>query len=214
MRTALMLLTAAGLMVAPAVAQDPGLVVTQAGGRYTLAPGDLVRITVWGREEYSGQFQVDEDGVLHYPVLGEINTTDLTVRQLRDTMRTGLEQLFANPFVTITPLFRVAVLGHVNSPGLYTVDPTLSVLDLVALAGGATEAGNTGAIRVFRGGSATEFNYEDEAIRGRSLGEIGVRSGDEILVPRKFLARQDWYILLQFLTLGLTTATFIVTVSR
>jgi len=209
-----MLLLAAGLLAGPVAAQEQGAVVTQAGGDYTLAPGDLVRISVWGREEYSGQFQVDEEGTLHYPVLGEINTTDLTVRQLRDTLRTGLEELFANPFVTITPLFRVAVLGQVNSPGLYTVDPTLSVLDLVALAGGAREAGNTGAIRVFRGGTLAEFDYEDEAIRGRSLGDIGVRSGDEIMVPRKFFARQDWFILLQFLTLALTTATFIVTVSR
>jgi polysaccharide export outer membrane protein len=209
-----MLVMAVGLVAGPAAAQDQGAIVSQSGGGYSLAPGDLVRISVWGREEYSGQFQVDEDGNLHYPVLGEINTTDLTVRQLRDTLRTGLEQLFANPFVTITPLFRVAVLGQVNRPGLYTVDPTLSVLDLVALAGGATEAGNTGSIRVFRGGAASQFNYEDEAIRARSLGEIGVRSGDEIMVPRKFFARQDWWILLQFLTLSLTAATFIVTVSQ
>jgi protein involved in polysaccharide export with SLBB domain len=129
-------------------------------------------------------------------------------------LRTGLERLFSNPFVTITPLFRVAVLGHVRSPGLYTVDPTLSVLDLVALAGGPTPAANTDKITVYRSGAASYVNYEDEALRGRTLAEVGVRSGDEVMVPRKWFAREDWFLVLQLMTLALTTATFVVTVSR
>jgi protein involved in polysaccharide export with SLBB domain len=116
--------------------------------------------------------------------------------------------------VTITPLFRVAVLGHVRSPGLYTVDPTLSVLDLVALAGGPTPAANTDKITVYRSGAASYVNYEDEALRGRTLAEVGVRSGDEVMVPRKWFAREDWFLVLQLMTLALTTATFVVTVSR
>jgi polysaccharide export outer membrane protein len=213
MRTGLLILLAA-VLAGPAAAQEEGLVVIQAASGYALAPGDLVRIHVWGREEYSGQFQVDEEGKLHYPMLGEIDTGELTVAQLRDTLRTGLERLFSNPFVTITPLFRVAVLGHVRSPGLYTVDPTLSVLDLVALAGGPTPAANTDKITVYRSGAASYVNYEDEALRGRTLAEVGVRSGDEVMVPRKWFAREDWFLVLQLMTLALTTATFVVTVSR
>ena len=213
MRTLLAVLFAAGALAAPMLAQE-GAVITQVGGRYSLAPGDLVRINVWGREEYSGQFQVDEEGQIHYPVLGTIQTNGLTVRELRDTLRTGLERLFTNPFVTVTPLFRVAVLGHVRSPGLYTVDPTLSVLDVVALAGGPASAANMDRITVYRGGAATVMSLEDVIMHGETLQNMGVRSGDEIMVPRKWFAREDWVIVLQVMTLALTTATFIVTVSR
>ena len=213
MRTLLAVLLAAGALAAPMLAQE-GAVITQVGGRYSLAPGDLVRINVWGREEYSGQFQVDEEGQIHYPVLGTIQTNGLTVRELRDTLRTGLERLFTNPFVTVTPLFRVAVLGHVRSPGLYTVDPTLSVLDVVALAGGPASAANMDRITVYRGGAATVMSLEDVIMHGETLQNMGVRSGDEIMVPRKWFAREDWVIVLQVMTLALTTATFIVTVSR
>ena len=213
MRTVLCVLLVVGAVASTLSAQDQDQVVP-AGSRYTLAPGDFVRISVWGREEYSGQFQVDEEGMLYYPVIGAIDTRDLNVAQLRDTLRAGLERLFASPFVTITPLFRVAVLGHVNSPGLYTVDPTLSVLDLVALAGGARSAGNLDKIRVFRSDTTAVVSYEDAVIRRSTLGEIGVRSGDEIMVPRKAFAREDWYLVIQLLTLALTTATFIVTVSN
>jgi polysaccharide export outer membrane protein len=189
-------------------------IVSQSGGAYSLAPGDLVRVVVWGREEYSGQFQVDEEGQLHYPIIGTIQTQGLTVRELRDTLRTGLERLFTNPFVTVTPLFRVAVLGHVRTPGLYTVDPTLSVLDVVALAGGPASAANMDKLTVYRGGAATVMSQEDAVMHGQTLQNMGVRSGDEIVVPRKWFAREDWYIVLQLMTLALTTATFIVTVSK
>ncbi len=213
MRTLLAVLFAAGALAAPMLAQE-GAVITQVGGRYSLAPGDLVRINVWGREEYSGQFQVDEEGQIHYPVIGTIQTNGLTVAALRDTLRTGLERLFTNPFVTVTPLFRVAVLGHVRNPGLYTVDPTLSVLDVVALAGGPASAANMDRITVYRGGAATVMSLEDVIMHGETLQNMGVRSGDEIMVPRKWFAREDWVIVLQVMTLALTTATFIVTVSR
>jgi polysaccharide export outer membrane protein len=213
MRTLLAFLFVAAVLAAPMLAQE-GAVITQVGGGYTLAPGDLVRVNVWGREEYSGQFQVDEEGQLHYPVVGVIQTQGLTVRELRDTLRTGLERLFTNPFVTVTPLFRVAVLGHVRSPGLYTVDPTLSVLDVVALAGGPASAANMDKLTVYRGGAATVMSQEDAVMHGQTLQNMGVRSGDEIMVPRKWFAREDWYIVLQLMTLALTTATFIVTVSN
>jgi len=213
MRTVLCVLLVVGAVASTLSAQDQEQVVP-AGSRYTLAPGDFVRISVWGREEYSGQFQVDEEGMLYYPVIGAIDTRPLNVAQLRDTLRAGLGELFANPFVTITPLFRVAVLGHVNSPGLFTVDPTLSVLDLVALAGGARSAGNLDKIQVFRSDTTAVVSYQDAAVRRATLGEIGVRSGDEINVPRKAFAREDWYLVIQLLTLALTTATFIVTVSN
>ncbi|NIN13421.1 MAG: hypothetical protein GTN62_11305 [Gemmatimonadales bacterium] len=209
MNKALALLIAAALTAGPAAAQDPAPIVSQAAGGYTLQPGDVVRINVWGHEEYSGQFQVDEEGRIHYPILGAIHTSNMTVAALRDTLRAGLERLFTNPFVTLTPLFRIAVLGEVQTPGLYTVDPTLSVLDIVALAGGATRVGNLGKIRVFRSGAETRFSFEQATIRGRTLQEIGVRSGDEIIVPRKFFAREDFTILLQLLQIGLSIAIFV-----
>ncbi len=94
------------------------------------------------------------------------------------------------------------------------MDPTVSVLDLVALAGGTRPEGNLSKIKVFRSDTTAVVSYEDASVRRATLGEIGVRSGDEIMVPRKAFAREDWYLVIQLLTLALTTATFIVTVSN
>ena len=204
---------AATLLAAPLAAQDAP-VVAQGPSSYSLRPGDIIRIGVWGQDAYSGQFQIDEEGLLHYPIIGELNTRDMSLAALRDTVRAGLERLFTNPFVTITPLFRIAVLGQVLKPGLYTVDPTLSVLDIVALAGGATPAGNLEKIKLYRGGAESNVNYEQTALVGHTLQQVGVRSGDEIMVPRKSFTREDWSIVLAGTNLALTAAIFVVTLLK
>lgn len=210
---AVLLVTALPLL-APARlhAQGEGI-VTGASAEYHLRPGDVLQIRVWGREEFSGQFQVDETGTIQYPVLGEITTRGLTVAALREQVRDGLQQLFRQPFVTITPLFRMAVLGEVVRPGLYTADPTLSVTDVVAMAGGATRQGNMGKIKLIRGGELVTFDFEQEAVAGRTLAEIGVRSGDEVIVPRKFFTREDLLLVVSLLQVGLSIAIFINTLN-
>ena len=213
MRTSLLFVAAVMALPSTAASQivqsQPDNIVTSSGRNYRLRAGDVLRVNVWGHEEYSGRFQVNEEGTLYYPAIGEIDTKNITVGQLRDTLSLGLEQLVMRPFVTVTPEFRISVTGQVVRPGLYTVDPTLSILDLVALAGGPTEAANTGKIRVFRDGGREEWNYEEEQELARALAEIGVESGDDIIVPRKFIARSDITIILQMITVVLSVMIFI-----
>jgi protein involved in polysaccharide export with SLBB domain len=172
---------------------------------YTLRPGDFVRIDVWGQEAFSGQFQVDEQGQLLYPVIGEIDTRDRTVRELRTRIRSGLEEIFNQPFVTITPMFRIAVIGRVQQPGLLSVDPTLTVLDLVAMAGGPTADGNIDDIQLLRGESELSLSFQ----RGRTLQDIGIRSGDQILVPGKAITRDVLFAIIQLVQVGLSVAILI-----
>jgi polysaccharide export outer membrane protein len=201
-------------LAAPLAAQEAGGgIVSGAGGSYQLRPGDILQIRVWGQETFSGQFQVDETWSIYYPVLGQINVESLTVNQVRERLREGLERIFTTPFVTVTPLFRMAVLGEVRSSGLYTVDPTLSVLDVVALAGGASPDGNLRKIRLIRGGQELRVDFEREAIAGRTLADIGVRSGDEIVVPRKWFTRSDFLLVAALLQVGLSIAIFANTVN-
>jgi polysaccharide export outer membrane protein len=173
----------------------------------------VLQINVWGQETFSGLFQIDEAGSFLYPVLGEIDTRNLTVGQLRDTVKTGLETLFNQPFVTVTPRFRISVLGHVMRPGLYTVDPTLTAIDVVAMAGGTSQEGNINDIRLLRPDETERINYDELRTHGLTLSEVGVRSGDQIYVPRRAFTRQDLSLLLQFAQLALTIAIFIATVN-
>jgi protein involved in polysaccharide export with SLBB domain len=170
-------------------------------------PGDVVRIVVWGHQELSGEFPIDENYDLLYPLIGPINVRNLTVTQLRARLNTDLAQLFQRPFIAVTPLFRVAVLGEVIKPGLYSVDPTLTVFDVIALAGGATRDANQNKLQLIRGGENIRLSLDPAAIARSTLRELGMRSGDQVAVPRKSLTVEDWSIILQVTSLVLLVYT-------
>ncbi len=73
--------------------------------------------------------------------------------------------------------------------------------------------GNMGKIRVLRSGSETQVSFEEEGIRGRTLAQIGVRSGDQILVPRRFFTREDVGLLFQVVQMALSVVILVNTVN-
>ncbi|MGA2382023.1 MAG: polysaccharide biosynthesis/export family protein [Gemmatimonadales bacterium] len=170
-------------------------------------PGDVVRIVVWGHPELSGEFPIDENYNLLFPLIGPISVRNLSVAQLRERLNTDLSQLFQRPFIAVTPLFRVAVLGEVLKPGLYSVDPTLTVFDVIALAGGPTRDANQNKLQLIRGGENIRLSLEPAAIARSTLRELGMRSGDQVAVPRAALTFQDWSLIVQIASLVLLVYT-------
>ncbi len=168
-----------------------------------IRPGDVVRVLVWGHPELSGEFPIDENYNLLYPLIGTVNVRSVSVAQLREQLNTGLSQLFQRPFITVTPLFRVAVLGEVNKPGLYSTDPTLTVFDLLALAGGPTREANQDKLQLLRGGENIRVSLQPATIARSTLRELGVRSWDQLIVPRKLFTRDDFSLLIQVANLAL-----------
>ncbi len=193
----------------PQPAFAPGLAAPDSASPLAIRPGDVVKIQVWGHEELSGDFPIDENYNLLLPLVGSINVQHMSVSQLRERLNTELGQLLQRPFFTLTPLFRVAVLGEVYKPGLYPVDPTLTVLDLLALAGGPTRQANQGKMQLIRGGQNIRISLEPAAIARSTLRELGVHSGDQIVVPRSTFTRDDLSILIQILNFALLAFTVI-----
>ncbi len=195
-----------------AFAQDQD--TTSSSASYRLRPGDVLEITVWGQPDYSGEFKVDETGHIPYPVLGEIDTRDKTMTRIREEIRAGLERIFNDPFVTVNPQFSIAVLGEVRSPGLFDVDPTLTVLDIVAMAGGPAPNGDINKIQLLRGGQTLDLRFVQDRVGVLSLQEVGLRSGDQIMVARRGFTADDLRTLLGILQLGLSVAILITTLNR
>ncbi len=196
----------------PAFAQDQD--TTGSGPSYRLRPGDVLVITVWGQDDYSGEFKVDETGRIPYPVLGEIDTQNKNMTQIREEIRAGLQRIFNDPFVTVNPQFSIAVLGEVRNPGLFPVDPTLTVLDIVAMAGGPGPNGNINKIRLLRGGQTLDLRLERDRVGALTLQQVGLRSGDQIMVARRGFTGDDLRTLLTFVQIGLSVAILVTTLSN
>ncbi len=165
----------------------PGLAATQPTdtlsppGSRALTPGDVIRVAIWREPDLSGEFLVDEEGMVTLPLLGRKSVLNVPVASLRTSLTSAYAVELRNPSVTITPLRRIYVLGEVAKPGLYTVDPTISLAGAIALAGGSTPLGNLNRLRVVRKGLVVL----DRAAAGSSLSAVDIRSEDQVFVDRR-----------------------------
>jgi protein involved in polysaccharide export with SLBB domain len=146
--------------------------------------GDALSISVWPDANLGGQFPVEETGYIYLPILGAVRAADVPLSRLREMLREGYSSVIQNPVVTVTPQFRVSVLGSVRRPGLYTVTPTHSLFDVLSEAGGFMPDADEGEVRVVREGRVLEFDLERALETGEGLEMEPLRSGDRIVVPQ------------------------------
>jgi polysaccharide biosynthesis/export protein len=111
-------------------------------GKYTLGPGDKIRITTFGDSQLTGEFEVGANGDVAVPLLGHIRAAGLTAAQLEDRLAGMLVHagMFKQPSVTVevTAYRPVFILGEVQKPGQYPYQAGMTVLTAVAIAGGFT----------------------------------------------------------------------------
>jgi polysaccharide export outer membrane protein len=162
---------------------------------------------VWPDQTLGGQFPVEETGNVYLPFLGSVHVVGLTLDRLRSQLREGYGEVMKEPVVTITPLFRVGVMGAVRAPGNYTIDATQDLLDVIQQAGGFTNQANQEKVRIVRTGEVLQYNVQQALEQGADLGALTLRSGDNIVVPHRSTVSISTVI--GFMNLGITTALLI-----
>jgi protein involved in polysaccharide export with SLBB domain len=178
--------------VPPAATGAPGPVITASTGRsetgvagYRLGPGDQIRLTVVRHGDLSGRFEIDGEGFLPMPLVGEVQSAGLTARELEkaieDQLRSG--GYLVNPQVSIEVLnYRpFYIIGEINNPGSYQYVNGMTVTSAVALAGGFTDRADQGDITITRGGSSgphLEATPSTEVLPGDII-EVAERSFQE-----------------------------------
>jgi protein involved in polysaccharide export with SLBB domain len=149
---------------------------------YRLGPGDRVRLIVFRHQDLSGQFEIDGEGFLAMPLVGEVRSAGLTARELENSIEDQLKNggYLINPQVSVEVLnYRpFYIIGEVNNPGSYQYVNGMTVSNAVALAGGFTYRADQGDITITRGGS------NGRHVEARSSTEV--LPGDIIEVAERF----------------------------
>jgi polysaccharide export outer membrane protein len=180
----LALATALGPRAAGAQQGNGGAVAER--GSASIRPGDIVRLTVSRHADLTGDFPVSEFGTVTIPKLGEIDVSAETHRSLRERVLRELRQTVVSPAIELTVMMRVRVLGEVMQPGLFHVDPTMTVADALALAGGWTPEASRGTVILRRGGETVVADLRTLT----PVSESPIRSGDELeAVQRSWFSR-------------------------
>jgi polysaccharide export outer membrane protein len=151
---------------------------------------DVLQVNVWKEPDHSvPQAVVRPDGKITMPLIGDIQAAGFTPKQLGENITERLKTILEIPSVTVIVLRiesrKVSIVGQVAKPGFYPLGAPMTVLDLIAQAGGLTEYAKTKDIKILRkkDGKTLNFNYKD-VIKGKNLQQnVYLENGDIVLVP-------------------------------
>jgi polysaccharide export outer membrane protein len=156
---------------------------------YRIAPLDTVTVTVFRQKDLSGDYEVDLTGRISMPLIGTVEAVDLTAAQLDQKITTAYGQRYlVNPDVAVgvksSTRRSVTVDGAVKSSGSYPVSGPLSLLQAIALSGGASENANLRRVAVFRtiGGQRQAAAFDLQQIRRGQAADPPIFAGDIVVV--------------------------------
>jgi len=163
-----------------------------------LVAGDLVRISVFQQPDLDLETRIPDGGLISYPLIGPVQAAGKSSSALEQTIRQKLaEDYLHSPSVTVTVKEfvkrRVFIVGGVTKPDGYemTHDARLTVLQLVAAAGGFTERASKDIVQVLRrqpGGERTVLRFsltevEQSLAQGKTDADLDLWPDDLVVVP-------------------------------
>ena len=128
---------------------------------YIIGEGDVLKITVYDHDDLTTTARVSGDGMISFPLIGQVNVKGLTLSQITQKISVLLaDGYIVNPQVSIfMQEFRskkAFIMGEVNRPGLYVLPGHTTFLALLSQAGGLTkDAGDKAIIKRKAGPSET-----------------------------------------------------------
>ncbi len=158
---------------------------------YIVGEADTLHINVWKEAELSETVVVRPDGKISLPLVNEMKVSGMTPSQIQQLLTDRLKAYLMAPQVTVTVTEihskSVYITGEVLRAGEYPLLSPVTVLQLIARAGGLTAYANRRGIFVLREADGKQVRYPfdyNDVIRGKSAAEnIDLKPGDTVVVP-------------------------------
>ena len=158
---------------------------------YVIGTDDVLSIVYWKDKDMSSDAQVRPDGRIALPLINEVQAAGLTPEQLRERLTEESKKYMEDANITVVVRQinsrKVFITGEVNRPGPYPLTSPITVMQLIAMAGGLQEYADSKKIVIMRteNGKPTslKFNYKD-VTAGKNLQQnIVLKPGDTVVVP-------------------------------
>jgi polysaccharide biosynthesis/export protein len=176
---------------------------TSAFAQSAIRPGDGLEISVWQDPKLDRRVVVGPDGMIGFPLVGQIRAGGLTPRALEDLLKSRLAKNYTGQLdVTVALAMvnreyeeelkpKVYVTGEVLRPGPYVVRPTINVMQAIALAGGLGPFAAKQRIQLHRKVNGVDsifiFDFNAYSSGTNAVDNINLQSGDIIIVPERGL---------------------------
>jgi protein involved in polysaccharide export with SLBB domain len=138
-------------------------------------------------QQLTGTFTVDSRGGIMLPVVGIVSLQGVLRAELTERLTGEIARVVRAPVVQAQPLVRLSVQGGVLRPGYYQLAEDVPLTDALMAAGGPARGARVNKMRIERDGQTL---HEDKALQqaiaeGRTIQEMGLQPGDQIVVPDK-----------------------------
>jgi polysaccharide biosynthesis/export protein len=175
---------------ATAAATRPGGVATPLPA-FVIGPSDVLTVNFWRDKDMSTDVVVRPDGNITLPLLNDVRAAGLTPDELRARIVAEAQRFLEDPSPTVVVKEinsrKVFITGQVEKPGPYPLSVSMTVIQLIAMAGGLKEFADGKNILVMRteNGAQTAFNFDyQQLLKRKNLRQnIELKPGDTVVVP-------------------------------
>lgn len=162
--------------------------------QYKVGVNDLIAITVLGEEQLQGQFIVTSDGTINFPYIGTIRVQDMSISAIKEEITAKLSAGYIKyPVVSVRLVKsgkRIITFGELRLRGEVPFQENLTVMTGLSLAGGVSENGLYGKIRVrrkvasgvFKDIASSELDYG--AIVNKDVENVLLKPDDLLIVEK------------------------------
>lgn len=157
---------------------------------YVMAPGDEIKVQIYGKESAQHSLVINREGILNYPQLGPIHVVGQTFAQLRDSLTQTIKQKIIGVDVAVSMgsmrTMQIYIVGEMAQPGAYNVNGLTTVTQALIAAGGIQESGSLRKVQLKRNGQLIqEIDMYQLLLKGNTQNDIRLLAGDTLFVPTK-----------------------------
>ncbi|MBC8306141.1 MAG: SLBB domain-containing protein, partial [Pelagibacterales bacterium] len=155
---------------------------------YTIVPGDIINISLFGNENRQMKITVSRNGDIFFPEIGPIYVMGLTLSETKQLIQNKItnQKLGTEVNVTLESLgsINIFVLGEAFMPGMFTVSSLTTITNAVLTSGGVKKGGSLRNIQLKRNGElVSTFDFYDLMLNGDISDDQRLMSGDVVFIP-------------------------------
>ncbi len=154
---------------------------------YKISLNDQFTVILSGSKEAIFDLNVNLDGTILFPELGSISVVGETLKEIKTKFKNLIEQSYIGVQIDLSlknlSAKKITIVGAVNTPGTYLVNPFSTISSALAYSGGVSEVGTLRNIRLTRvNGDTYNFDLYKLLINGDRSDDITIESGDVIFI--------------------------------
>lgn len=155
---------------------------------YTLGPGDVLRVQLWGKENQKLELPVSRNGTISFPQSGPQTIAGLSFNEARQQIKKLVSEQYIGVQASVTlgelRSMRVFVLGEARNAGTYTVSSLSTIINALYVSGGIERTGSLRKIQHKRDGNLVgELDLYDLLLAGDTSNDNRLQPGDVIFIP-------------------------------